>query len=320
MLLALVGGGAVDLDAQRVAGVAGVAVTGRLYHGGRSATPLARAWVVLHEVSMGGRGGPIDSARSDARGAYALTIARPDSDAIYVVSSRYHGIAYFSEPIRPARRTAVNVAPLTVYDTSATGPAVRVARRVITIARPQRDGTRDVLELVELENPGIATRVAPDSAHPVWAGAIPSRGIQFQVGQGDVSPQAVARTGDAVAVFAPLPPGEPKQLTYTYVLPADADRVAIPLDQPTKEVDLLVEDTTSTVAAPGVEALGVDAVERRRFARYRVSAPVIPAQVVVTLPHGPFHVQQLVPVVVGVLALALIVGFLIALRRGPMSR
>jgi len=64
----------------------------------------------------------------------------------------------------------------------------------------------------------------------------------------------------------------------------------------------------------------VDAVERRRFARYRVSAPVIPAQVVVTLPHGPFHVQQLVPVVVGVLALALIVGFVIALRRGPMSR
>jgi len=314
VLLALVGGGAVDLDAQRVA------VTGRLYHGGRSATPLARAWVVLHEVSMGGRGGPIDSARSDARGAYALAIARPDSDAIYVVSSWYHGIAYFSEPIRPARRSAVSVAPLTVYDTSATGPAVRVARRVITIARPQRDGTRDVLELVELENPGTATRVAADSAHPVWAGAIPSRGIQFQVGQGDVSPQAVARSGDGVAVFAPLPPGEAKQLSYTYVLPADADHVTIPIDQPTKEVDLLVEDTTATVAAPGVEALGVDAVERRRFARYRVSAPAVPAQLAVTLPHGPFRMQQLVPLVVGVLALALIVGLVVALRRGPISR
>ena len=309
MLLALLGGGAVDLDAQRVA------VTGRLYHGGRAATPLARAWVVLHEVSMGGRGGPIDSVRSDARGAYALAIARPDSDAIYVVSSWYHGIAYFSEPIRPARRTAVSVAPLTVYDTSATGPAVRAARRVITIARPQRDGTRDVLELVELENPGTATRVAADSAHPVWAGALPPRGIQFQVGQGDLSPRAVARNGDAVAVFAPIPPGDPKQLTYTYVLPADADHVAIPIDQPTTEVDLLVEDTTATVAAPGVEALGVDAVERRRFARYRVRAPAVPAQVVVTMPRGPFHVQQLVPVVVGVLALALVVAFVIALRK-----
>ncbi len=139
------------------------------------------------------------------------------------------------------------------------------------------------------------------------------------MGQGDVSPQAVARSGDAVAVFAPIPPGEPKQLTYTYVLPADAGHVAIPIDQATKEVDLLVEDTTATVAAPGLETLGVDAVERRRFARYRVSAPVVPAQLAVTLPHGPFRVQQLVPLVVGMLALALIAGLVVALRRGPIS-
>jgi len=62
----------------------------------------------------------------------------------------------------------------------------------------------------------------------------------------------------------------------------------------------------------------VDAVERRRFARYRVSAPVVPAQVVVTLPRGPFHVEQLVPAVVGVLALALIVGLVVALRKKPV--
>src|SRR3989442_8213932 len=103
---------------------------------------------------MGGRGGPIDSVRSDARGAYALAIARPDSDAIYVVSSWYHGIAYFSEPIRPARRTAVSVAPLTVYDTSATGPAGPAARRVVTIARPPRGGARGVPQPVPPQNPG----------------------------------------------------------------------------------------------------------------------------------------------------------------------
>src|SRR5207249_2287308 len=151
VLLALLGGGAVDLEAQRVA------VTGRLYHGRRAATPLARAWVVLHEVSMGRRGGPIDSVRSDARGAYALAIA-----------------------------------------------------------------------------------------HPVWAGARPRRGIQLRAGQGALSRRAGARNGDAVAAFAPIPPGDPKQLTYAYVLPADADHVAIPIDQRTTEVDLLVEDTTAT--------------------------------------------------------------------------
>src|SRR5438876_3715705 len=269
---------------------------------------------------MDGGGQPIDSARTDASGAYRLTAKRADSSTIYVVSSWRAGIAYFSQPVTARAGPTARLAPLYVYDTSASGPEVRVARRLVTVAKLKGDGTRDVLELVELENPGTATRVAADSAHPVWAGALPPRGIQFQVGQGDLSPRAVARNGDAVAVFAPIPPGDPKQLTYTYVLPADADHVAIPIDQPTTEVDLLVEDTTATVAAPGVEALGVDAVERRRFARYRVRAPAVPAQVVVTMPRGPFHVQQLVPVVVGVLALALIVGFVIALRRGPMSR
>jgi len=62
----------------------------------------------------------------------------------------------------------------------------------------------------------------------------------------------------------------------------------------------------------------VDAVERRRFARYRVRAPAVPAQVVVTMPRGPFHVQQLVPVVVGVLAVALMVAFAVAMRRGDI--
>ena len=83
---------------------------------------------------MGGGGEPIDSTRTDARGAYALTIRRPDSAAVYVVSTWHAGIAYFSEPIAPGRSTS-GLRPLYVYDTSSTGPAVRVMRRLVTVAR-----------------------------------------------------------------------------------------------------------------------------------------------------------------------------------------
>src|SRR2546430_13126075 len=76
---------------------------------------------------MGGGGQPIDSTRTDARGAYALTIRRPDSATIYVVSTWYAGIAYFSEPITPGRSSS-SLRPLSVYDTSSTGPPVRVTR------------------------------------------------------------------------------------------------------------------------------------------------------------------------------------------------
>src|SRR5256886_4786060 len=172
-----------------------------------------------------------------------------------VCSSDLAGIAYFSEPIAAGRSTS-GLRTLYVYDTSSTGPAVRVMRRLVTVAKEKRDGSRDVLELVELETPGVATRVARDTLLPTWVGAIPPVAIQFRVGQGDVSPQVVTRRGDSVAVYGPLPPAERKQLSYTYVLSATVRRVSLPIDQPTEEVDLLLEDTTAVVTAAKLDSLG----------------------------------------------------------------
>jgi len=196
LLLCLSGG----LRAQQVV------VRGQVLYG-TAGRPVAGAWVVLHQVSMGGGGRPIDSVHTDARGAYTLIVRHPDSTAVYVVSSWHAGIAYFSEPIA-AGRSPSTLRPLYVYDTSSAGPAIRVVRRLVTVAKQKRDGSRDVLELVELENPGAATRVARDTMLPTWAGALPPPAIQFRVGQGDVSPQVVTRRGDSGAVYGPLPPRE----------------------------------------------------------------------------------------------------------------
>ncbi|PYO27211.1 MAG: hypothetical protein DMD73_10175 [Gemmatimonadetes bacterium] len=303
-------GGATGLAAQ------GVVVSGRVLYG-PAGRPLARTRVVLHQVSMGGDGRPIDSTSTDAQGRYTLTIRRPDSTAMYVVSSWHAGIAYFSEPVVPSRSTSVPLRALYVYDTSSAGPAVRVARRLMTVAKLKRDGSRDVLELLELENPGPATRVAADTLRPTWAGAIPAAAIQFQVGQGDLSARAVTLRGDSVAVFGPIPPGERKQLSYAYVLPATARRVDLPIDQPTAEVDLLLEDTAAVVRAARLDSLGVERIEGRRFARYRTPALGAGAQLAIAFSDRPLAPEALVPFVVGLAALALAVGFVVALRRKP---
>src|SRR5438445_12916960 len=146
-------GGATGLAAQ------GVVVAGRVLYG-PAGRPLARTRVVLHHVSMGGDGRPIDSTSTDAQGRYTLTIRRPDSTALYVVSSWHAGIAYFSEPVVPSRSTSVPLRALYVYDTSSAGPAVRVALRLMTVAKLKRDGSRDVLERRYLVNPGQAYRAA----------------------------------------------------------------------------------------------------------------------------------------------------------------
>src|SRR2546425_2076513 len=149
-------------------------------------------------------------------------------------------------------------------------------RRLVTVAREKQDGSRDVLELQEPQTPGAATRVAGDRARPPWAGAIPPLAIQFRVGQGDVSPQVVTRRGDSVAVYGPLPPGERKQLSYTYVLSATVRRVAVPIDQPTDEVDLLLEATAAVVAARKLDSLGMEDIGGRP--RLRVPPPPPPAR------------------------------------------
>jgi len=290
-------------------------VTGRVVHGGPNGRALARAWVVLHRVTMGGAGGPIDSSRTDGRGDFTFSVSRPDTSAIYVVSSWYDGIAYFSEPVTVSRpRTSLR--PLLVYDTTSTGPGVQVARRLLTVAKQKPDGARDVLELLELRNPGRSTRIAADTLQPTWTGAIPGEAIQFQVAQGDLSPQAVTQRGDSVAVFGPIPPGDPKQLSYAYVLPGSLARIAVPIDQPTAEVDLLVEDTAATVTATRLDTLGVQEIESRRFARYRARA--VPAGATLTIAFSvapPWQAESLVPFVVIGAAVALAAGFVVALRK-----
>lgn len=294
----------------------GVTVTGRIVYG-PAGRPLAHAWAVLHQVSSNGDGRPIDSTRTDGRGVYALSIRRPDSSAIYVVSSWRAGIAYFSEPVPRGAGARVSLRPLYVYDSSSTGAAVRLLRRLVTVAKVKSDGARDVLELLEIENPDSTTRVAADTARPTWAGLIPAAAIQFQAGQGDVSPQAMALRGDSVAVYGPLPPRERKQVSYTYVLPATVRRVSLPIDQATDELDLLLEDTAAIVTAAKLESLGTDSIEGRRFARYRAVTLPRGATLVIAFTERRFSPETLVPWVVGFAGLVLAVAFVVALRRKP---
>ena len=279
--------------------------------------PLAGTWAVLHRVHMRGASGPTDSTRTGPGGDYRLRISGADTASMYVVSSWYRGIAYFSEPVPVRGRSTVSLKPILVYDTTSAGPPIRTQRRLVTIALPSKDGTRPTLELVVLENPGTATRVARDTIHPTWSSVVPKEAIQFEAGEGDISPQAVGMRGDTLVVFGPIPPDDLKQLTYSYILPATTQRLTIPIDQPMNELDLLLEDTLATVAAPGLETLGVQAIEQRRFAGYRTGALQPGAVVSITFPGPGFSVQTMLPYVIGLVALVLGAGLVVALRRQP---
>jgi len=237
-----------------------VSVSGRVLRGGGDTVPLANAVVVLHRMSST-NAGPIDSVRSDARGRYRLALRHPDSTSAYVVSVWYDSIAYFSVPLSVAGRPAVHVEDVVAFPSSLTGPPLRLARRLATISGAGNDGTREVLEILELENPGQSTRITNDTLVPTWAGRLPERTGQYRAGQGDVSPEAMRFRNDSVLIYAPIPPGPAKQLSYDYTLAAGG-RVEIRLPPGKFRAQLLLPYIIGVVAAGMLVAL-VWALRRR---------------------------------------------------------
>jgi hypothetical protein len=284
--------------------------------GGRDTVPLPNAIVVLHRMA-GANPGPIDSVRSDARGRYRMELRNPDSTGGYVVSVWYDSIAYFSLPLNVVGRPAIHVEDIVAYPTSLNAPPIRVARRLATIAHASNDGTREVLEILELENQGATTRVTSDTLVPTWAGELPAHTGQYRAGEGDVSPDAMRFRNDSVLIYAPIPPGLSKQVSYDYSLAAAAPAFVIPIDQATAEVNLLVEDTTAVVHAAKLESFGLKELEGRRFAAYR-AGPLAPGdRVEVQLPAGKFGADALLKPVIGMLVVGMIGALVWALLRRP---
>ncbi len=295
-----------------------MSVSGRVLRGGRDTVPLADAVVVLHRMASASAG-PIDSVRSDARGRYRLALRNPDSTSGYVISVWFDSIAYFSLPLNVVGRPAVHVEDIVAFPASRSGPPLRLARRLATISTATTDGSREVLEILELENPGQATRITDDTLVPTWAGRMPEHTGQYRAGQGDVSPEAMRFRNDSVLIYAPIPPGPPKQLSYDYTLAAGVRTFVMPIDQPTIEVNLLVEDTAAVVIASKLESFGRKEIEGRRFAAYRAGPLAAGERVEIRLPPGKFRAQVLLPYVIGVVAAGMLVALVWALRRRPAA-
>lgn len=296
-----------------------VSVTGQILHGGRNNRPLVRQWAVLHEIrrDTSGPSGPVDSARTDGAGRYRLRLSRVDTAALYLVSTLYQDVAYFSAAVRVEGRGGADAEPLVVYDTTAAGPPLRLERRLVTLFRSGARGGRDVLELLEISNPGTRTRIAPDSLSPVWTVALPPGAAGWEAGEGDLSPEAVWLRDGSVRVFAPIWPGAPRQTSYRYSV--GGSTVIIPLDQRTEELDLLVEDSTAQLTGAPFDSLGTYEIEGRGFAAYRAGPLDAGSAVTVTFSRGPIRAEHFVPYIAGVAALALAWGLWVALKRKPSA-
>lgn len=279
---------------------------------GADSVPVRGARVVLHRVAQTAQG-PVDSMVTSADGSFRFRVRR-DTTALHLVSARHDGIEYFSTPLDSARSGGNETITLVVHDTSSSAP-VGISARHVVIPRAGEDGTREVLDLVLLANSGAKTRVAPDSLGASWTGPLPPRSEGLELGESDVSPDAVIRRHDSAIVSAPIAPGE-KQLALQYHLPAGRQEIEIPVGAEPVGINVLLEEPGAMAAAPGLALVDSQLIEGRSFRRWSGNLP--PNTIVrVTLPRAAADAGPILAAMVAVLALALLAA---AWRLLPRAR
>jgi len=238
-VLALAAGSAVPLAAQ-----ASIELAGRVVRlAGADSVPLPRVSVSAHRVGKTLQG-VVDSALAGPGGTFRFRFSG-DTAAIYLVSARFGGVEYFSEPVRAPGAAHLLVV---VSDTSSTAPVSLSARHVI-VSRPDPGGGRAILDLFTLRNSSTMTRVARDTMTPTWRVVLPEGALEPAVEEGDISGAAVAFRGDTLLLFAPVAPGL-KRMMLSYHLPVAETRPR--WTAPADSFDLLVEEADATVQGAGL--------------------------------------------------------------------
>jgi hypothetical protein len=262
---------------------------------GRRAGPQAvpDQWVIVHRISSDSTGnvsgGPLDSARTDARGRFRIRFPHTGSRATYVAITAYQGVSYISTPLtRP--NTTGDDALIMVFDTVSPPYPIHVAGRHLVVTAPDTDDRRRVIEVFELLNDSTHT-VLGTEANPVWRAPIPAGARDVQINPvGDISPAMTKIGKEWLDVFSPISPGL-RQISFSYSLGPDAFPLVMPVVDSSSVFELLVQEPDAFVEGGGFTE--VAAVMQEGVAFRRLLAQNVPARAVIrfTMPKPVGHTQ-----------------------------
>lgn len=278
--------------------------------------PVADTWVTLHRIARTDAG-PVDSARTDRAGRYALRYAITPSDtgtALLIASARYAGIAYFTAPLQNAPANG-DAALITVFDTASSGVALHVLGRHFIVSGADPEGRRTVYEVFEISNDTTITRVAGSDSGPVFTTRLPVGAIDPSVTQGDIAAGAVTFRDGLVEVFAPIAPGL-RQLSFSYALAGSSFPLALPIPDGVGTFEVLIEGADGSVSGGGLAEQDAVNVEGRQFRRFLGRDVPANATVQVDVPSASAAGNdRRVLALVAVLAVVMIVALTLALKR-----
>ncbi|MEP7380052.1 MAG: hypothetical protein ABI910_00115 [Gemmatimonadota bacterium] len=275
---------------------------------------VARELVTLHRVNARDAGA-VDSVLTDARGAFNFRVSVPDSLSMYLVSARYGGIAYFSSPMPGGQ--SVGPSQIIVYDTTSTDVRVQLQGRHVVVSSPNAAGVRSVIDVLEIENDTILTRVPGPDNRPTYSLLLPAGVDKVHTSQGEVSDKALEVRNGRAELFAPLSPGL-RQVVLTYEVAARAFPLAVPLEHAVPVLEVLLEEPGASASSPGLVNKGAVTVDGKTFTRFLGASATDNAVVTIIGAAGTGGMTVppwLLPLVLTVITLGAIL--VLARRRSP---
>jgi hypothetical protein len=265
---------------------------------GNDTVAVAGVRVVLHRVTVQAPG-PIDSTVSDARGRFTFRIL-PDSGVVYLVSARWSAIEYFATPLVVHVDSPVPAITVLVSDTSTSAPFSLVARHLI-VSPLTEDGSRDVVDLFVLNNPGPLTRVGRDTLRPTWSARLPHFAINIHGGNSEFSLESLRLNGDTVALYAAIPPGQ-RDIEIDYQIPPNSARFELPVDVGVATSNIVSADKAMRVS--GAYSRSDTVIDKKAYTRWE--GTMTAGQPVVLEFGGRALPGWLVPAMIAVMAVVLV--------------
>jgi hypothetical protein len=279
---------------------------------------VASVEVVLHRVTTE-ESGPIDTTRTDGGGRFAFTLPRaPDASAgheVFFAAVDVDGILYFGPPLSVAAQLD-SLYVVEAYRTEVVGeapPGLPLSLRNIFMEENPSGGWV-VTDLFQIVNRGDRTWVSAEG-RPVWTYPLPDGAQGFEVGQGDIAPDAVRLDGNRILVTAPIPPGD-RMLVVRYRL---AERDAV-FQAPgiTERFEILVREPVPDLQVSGLVPQGPVQMSPGQVYRHFLGEQV--SETIITLEAGAPPIEGIPAEWLAViLALALAAAGIVAYHRGRQT-
>jgi len=292
-------------------------VSGRVVRPGKNGLiTMPRAWVTLHRVAQDSSG-PVDSVRTDGSGRYAIRYTPNGTDPVYFASSSYGGVAYFTAPLPPGDAVG-DAGEITVFDTTSGPIPVHTRGRHLVVSASGADGRRTLVEVFELSNDTTVTAVSGARGHATWSTTLAPNASGFQVGQSDISNDAVQFRDGRLLVYASISPGI-RQVAFSYTVPGSDFPLSLPIGEPVGVFEVLLEDRGASASGGGLSEQQPVALEGRSFRRFLGQDVKAGATVTITVGvptgSGDSNRYLIVPIVAtaGIMSVAL--AFALTRRR-----